>query len=435
LLASEWVTTTINIDAFLDCQTGETEAVCSRRALTAFATSAFRRPLTPGEETLVLSYLDTGLSLHEATQISLQLILNLPQFLYLDPSDGVPLSGDPSVAHLDDYAVASRLSYFFLNTTPDAELLEAASNGALGTRAQVLPQAERLAKDPRALEMMASFHADWLNLFQLDTTQRDPEKYPQFDEDLLAAMRKETSLFVNEVVWSGQATWEDLMYSRATWVNSDLAAVYGLEDPGPGWHRVLLDENRPGILTRSAFLTAHGYTGSSAPVKRGYFIISELLCEELSVPPDVDMVVPEDTNGATTIRERLVQHQTDASCVPCHKRIDPLGFGFEHFDAIGAWRDNWENGIEVDASGEVEETPFDGATELIELVGRDEKAKECYSRRWMEFALGRPATDSDLCTLETVKQRFVASDGNIRSLIVDIALTDAFLYRNLEETP
>ena len=142
------------------------------------------------------------------------------------------------------------------------------------------------------------------------------------------------------------------MFSRVTWVNSDLAALYGLADPGP-WHRVTLDDKRPGIYPH-AFLTAHGYT-DSAPVKRGYFVLSEMLCQELSVPPDVDMVVPEDNDGATTIRERLLQHQTDSACAACHERID-IGFAFEHFDAIGGWRDQWENGIDVDATGTVNET-------------------------------------------------------------------------------
>lgn len=435
LMATEWVTQTIDITAFLDCQSEETESQCAERALSAFAVRAFRRPLTDGERALVLSYLGTGLTLTESTQMSIQLILNLPQFLYLDASPGPVLAQNATLAHLDDYAVASRLAYFLTNSPPDATLLDAASRGELQTRVQVLPHAQRLVQDPRVLETLATFHEDWLNLYQLDTTQRDPEKYPGFSPELLAAMHTETALFVNEVIWSGSASWNELLFSRATWVNSELAAVYGLEDPGPGWHRVTLDETRPGLLTRSAFLTAHGYTGSSAPVKRGYFVLSELLCQELSVPPDVDMVVPEDTNGATTIRERLQQHQTDTACNACHTRIDPMGFAFEHFDAIGAWRDHWENGIAVDATGQINESSVDGVNDLLQLIEQDDTAKACYSRRWVEYALGRSVTENDLCTLETVKDRFLQSDGNIKSLVVDVALTDAFLYRNLGENP
>ena len=125
--------------------------------------------------------------------------------------------------------------------------------------------------------MLTDFHTDWLNLFHLDTAQRDPNHYPQFTPDMLESMRQETNLFMNEVVWSGDADWETLMFSKTTWVDQELATIYGLPDPGPGWHRVTLDDTRPGLLTRSAFLTAHAYTGSSAPVRRGYFVLSELL--------------------------------------------------------------------------------------------------------------------------------------------------------------
>ena len=197
-------------------------------------------------------------------------------------------------------------------------------------------------------------------------------------------MRTETDLFVTEVLWSGEVNYEDLFFSNMTWINSDLAQFYSLPDPGPGWHRVELDESRPGILTRSAFLAAHAYTGSSAPIKRGHFILKEMLCEELSVPPDVNTVIPEESEEAATIRERLLQHQSDPSCSGCHDKIDPIGFSFEHFDAIGAWRDNWESGIPIDATGDIHLGSFDDASELIAMAATTNTAKMLF-KRWFEM--------------------------------------------------
>lgn len=425
LNGSESVTEAIDLEEVTGC--APLDDACLRTGLGDLAYRVFRRPLTDDERALVLSPLDSGVALDEAAKLSIEAMLNSPQFLYIDTS-GRESDGD--VQHLEDHAIASRLAYFLWNTTPDETLLEAARNGELHTRAQVQPHAERMAQDPRAVSAIAAFHEDWLDLYLLDEATRDDTVYPAFSDDLVQAMRAETELFVTEVVWSGDARFETLLFSRETWVNEDLAPLYGLE-PVEGWQRVTLGEDRPGVLTRTGFLAAHSYSVSSAPVKRGYFVLKDMLCEELVVPPDVDMVIEQDEDGATTIRERLQQHQTDTSCAPCHVRIDPLGFGFEHFDALGAWRDNWENGIPVDATGSIEAGDFDGATELIELVGRQDEVQACYATRWFEYSVGRPVDAQDVCTLQTLHERFEASDGDLRALLVDLAMTDAFLYREV----
>ena len=154
-----------------------------------------------------------------------------------------------------------------------------------------------------------------------------------------------------------------------------------------------------------------------------------MLCEELAVPPDVNTVIPEESEEANNIRERLLQHRTDSSCSGCHDKIDPIGFSFENFDAVGAWREDWENGVPIDSTGDLDLGSFNGAAELIAMMATTDTAKECYTKRWFEYALGRPAETEDLCTLDHLQTRFVQSNGNIRSLLVDIAMSDAFLYR------
>ncbi len=235
-------------------------------------------------------------------------------------------------------------------------------------------------------------------------------------------------LLVSEVVWGGSGRFEDLMFTTTTWVDSELAAIYGLPDPGPGWHRVQLDDTRPGALTRAGFLTGHAYAATSSPVKRGAFVLQELLCEELIPPQDVNMELPPEGPTALTIRDRLAQHAADPTCAGCHVRMDPLGYAFENFDAVGAHRHEWESGIPVDATGSLDEPAgdFDGAAEMIALIGTSAQARQCYTRRWYEYGQGRPVADADLCSLRIVQDRFEASGGDIRALMVDIALTDAF---------
>ena len=182
------------------------------------------------------------------------------------------------VEHLDQ-RIAARLSSL---STP--LLMQADECGLFWNTTNASTNREhalRLAQDPRFFDTLTAFHEDWLNLFHLDDAHRDEEMYPTFSDDLVEAMRIETDLFMTEVLWSGQAKFEDLFFSRFTWVNSDLASLYGIADPGNGWHRVELDESRPGILTRSAFLAAHAYTGSSAPIKRGSFVLKEMSVKSL----------------------------------------------------------------------------------------------------------------------------------------------------------
>jgi hypothetical protein len=436
MLAAEHVSANMDLDTLWACGADEAEADCARRFLLDLGERAWRRPLTAEQAALITRFLDAGVEPREAAQMGVELIFQAPYFLYLDATPGEAVPGGE---RLDDWAIAARLSYFLLDTTPDETLRAAAAAGQLRTRAQVAAQAERLVSDPRVVRAVISFHQDWLNTWRLDNASRDATLYPTFDDETIDAMRTELDLFVSEVVWSGDARFETLLFSEWTWVNAELAAIYGLPDPGEGWSRAQLDPSlRPGALTRLAFLTGHGYAASSSPVKRGAFVLEELLCQELAPPQDVNMDLPAESEDAETIRERLQQHWTDASCAGCHTRIDPLGLSMEHYGATGEWRDSWESGIPVDASGTLDDPAgsFDGAAEMVALIGGAERARACYVTRWAEYALGRAHEEADACSLRVVQRRFEESDGDIRALLVDLAVTDAFLIRaTLEETP
>ena len=449
MLAAEHAADHADIGALAGCP-GAITAACVGDWLDRLGPRALRRPLAPDERALLRRFLDAGVEPEEAGRMALLVLLQSPWFLYLDLGVGEPLAagtdggatdGDstdgagPVVHHLDDYAVAARLSYLLTDLPPDDALWEAAGRGELRTRAQVSAQAARLVASPEAVGAVVRFHQDWLHLDKLDGLSKDPVLYPDWGPAWIERLRTEADLFSAEVLWMGDARFETLLYDPATWVDPALAATYGLPDPGEGWHRVELGDERPGALSRAGFLAAHAYSATSSPVRRGAWVLEMLLCEELVPPPGVNMNLPTESEEAPTIRERLVQHWTDPSCSSCHLRIDPIGLSMEHFGPLGEWRDAWEDGQPVVATGSLDDPPgdFDGFAEMIALVGASDRAQACYARRWFEYAVGRPADPEDACTLRTLARRFDETGGDIRALLVDLALTDAFLYRAVEE--
>jgi hypothetical protein len=435
LLAAEAASARAVPSALRACVEGEPEETCDRRSLLALAARAFRRPVSADEAALVTRFVGTGLPRDVAFRYALEQLLQLPQFLYVDARMGSPLAD--GVVHLDDHAVATRLGLLFLDSLPDAKLLDAAAEGRLHTRAQVQAEATRLVADPRVARTVVAFHEDWLRLGRLDGAVRDSAVYPDFEPSWLGDLRTETRLFATEVLWAGDARFSTLLSSRTSWVNPTIAALYGIEAPSDDWSRVTLDAQRPGVLTRTAFLTAHAYTATSAPVRRGAWVLEQLLCEELNPPPGVNMELPKEDVATPTIRERLAAHWTDPTCAACHTRMDPAGFAFEHYGALGEWRSHWENGYAVDASGALDDpaVSFNGAPVLVEALRDSPRARACYAQRWFEYAVGRPVEVEDACSLRTVTDRFEASGGNIRRLVIDVALTDAFLHRYPPETP
>jgi hypothetical protein len=413
MLAAEAVAAQLAVDC--------ADADCARAWIEERARQLFRRAVADDELAALTAFLDAGLPPAEAARMAAEVMLQSPQFLYLEPTRSDRAAG--TAWWLTSEAIGERLSYFLVNGPPDAELAAA----SLESREAVAEQAARLVSAPAVLGSLSAFHHDWLQLRRLDAAQRDAERYPDWSDALWDSARTELELFVTEVVWAGQGTFDELLTSRWTWIDSALAEVYGLPDPGPGWHRVQLGEDRAGVLTRVGFLAGHAHAASSSPIRRGAFVLQELLCEELSPPQDVDMEIPTESAEAPTIRERLEQHWTDPACAACHVRIDPLGFAFEHYGALGERREVWDDGYAVDATGDLDGVPFDGAAEAMAVLAASPDARACYARKWFEYAVGRPFEEADACSVRTLSERFVAS-GDLRALLVDTAQTDAFLF-------
>jgi hypothetical protein len=409
------------------------DAVCLKGWVDALAGRAWRRPLSSEEQALIDVVWASDADPVEQVRRTVGLLFQTPQFLYLDEQGGEAIDAD--VQHLDDHAIASRLSFFLLHTTPDDALLDLAASGALHTRAQVLAKALELVHDPRALPVVAQFHQDWLHTYQLDTIAKDASVYPQFGPSLVADMKTELDLFTTEVVFSGNGTFDELLYGRTTWTTPALDALYGTSSArtGDGWERRELDATRPGVLSRTAFLTAHSYSATSAPVRRGVFVIEQMLCEALTPPPGISLELEEPTE-TNTIRDRLSNH-AQGTCAECHDTIDPVGFAFEHYGALGEWRDEWANGIPVDATGTLDDPvvgSFNGLSEMLAVVDHESIIRDCYVRQWFQYAVGRPAELEDTCALDTLGSRFELTGGDLHDLLAQLAATDAMRTRHVE---
>lgn len=431
MLAAEQVAAeaTADLEGLTGCQ--PVSDSCVRAWVDDFAVGAFRRPLTSDEAALIDQLWTAGVDEADRASLVIEFALQTPQFLYLD-GEGTSVPDQDGVEQLTPHAIAARLSYFLLNTTPPDWLIDQATAGGLQTRTDVLEAARTLVEDPRATPVVARFHQDWLHTYQLDTIAKDESVYPEFGPELVADMKAEIDLFTTEVVWQGEGTFDALLYSPVTWTSPALDAIYGTasQRTGTGWERRVLDETRPGVLTRSAFLTAHAYSASSAPVRRGVFVLEQMLCQDLTPPPGVSLELEEQTE-TNTIRDRLAAHASDPVCASCHDTIDPVGFSFENYAALGEWRDDWDNGIPVDASGTLDEPPgsFVGVPEMLSVVDSTDHVRHCYTQQWFQYGSGRPAEISDDCELDRLGDRFVYTGGDLRDLLVQVAASEAMRYR------
>jgi hypothetical protein len=419
----------------------DTGTTCASRFIESFGLRVYRRPLAADERTQYLSLytMERGVgSAQSAFQVVVETMLQSPFFLYhVDVGAGAP-SGTP--VRLTSYELASRLSYFLWNTTPDDQLYTLAAAGTLQDDAVLGAQVTRMLADNRATDAIPAFHIQWLGLDGLEGVEKDPQRYPQFNATLANAMRAETSAFADFVIRRGDGLFRTLMTASFSFPQGPLFSLYGVTQPSgfAAGDQVPLDASqRGGILTHAAFLATHAHRDQTSPVHRGIFVRENILCQTLSPPPpDVNTSPPPVTSAATT-RERFRAHEADARCASCHTAIDPIGLAFENYDAIGAYRTT-EGGATIDASGEVVggtgslAGPFVGVLELNQKLAASRDVANCVANQWFRFALGRMESTDDACTLQGMYDTFAASDGNIRELIVKLVKGDAF--RNVRAT-
>ncbi|MGK4007162.1 DUF1592 domain-containing protein [Sorangium sp. So ce1036] len=413
--------------------------------IAAFGKRAFRRPLAADEVAELAELFRQGLTLGEAPDVAdaetglslvVQAMLQSPHFLYR-VEFGMPDPVEGDVVPLTSYEIASRLSYLLWGTMPDDALFAAAEQGALGTAEEIEAHARRMLEDPRAREAVKSFHRQWLGLEKIGEIAaggKDPELYPEYRDELLPLFQAETEAFLDHAIFEQDASVSTLFTASYSMMNRELAELYGVEGGprGEAFERVELDPSqRAGFITHAGLLSLYAKPNRSSPVHRGRFVRQSLLCQIPPPPPDV---VPEPpmVDPTKTTREQFSQHVADPGCRSCHKLLDPIGFGFEHYDALGRWRDT-ENGIPVDASGELTQTdvdgPFDGAVELAHRLAESEQVRACVVKQWFRFGHGRAEQGEDHCSIAQATEAFEASSYNIKALLVALTQTDAFRYR------
>jgi len=436
--AGDWVAA--HSATYAPCAATTPDATCAAAFVADFGRRAWRRPPTSDEQVALAAVYaagETDGAFAEGLARVTAVLLSSPQFLYrIESGSGVPSDELAGAVPLTPNELATRLSYLVWGSMPDRTLLDAVDGGKLTTPADLSREARRMLADPRAHDMVATFHAQWLGLDQLGAVSKDAIIYPMFTPELSAAFSEETAAFVDEVIWNREGTLGALLSAPYTFGDASLAAFYGAGPPttttsGLGLIALPVGQ-RAGLLTQGAFLSVYGKANQSDPIHRGRFVRERLFCTTPPSPPPNIAVRPPDLDPRLTTRQRFAAHTGDPMCAGCHKLLDPIGFSFEHYDGIGRWRD-MEGGQPVDSSGALSGTDvdrsLDSAVTLATAVAESSEVQVCYATQWFRFAYGRGETDADACTVSDLANALVAAQGNVRELLVALTQTDAFRYR------
>jgi hypothetical protein len=293
-----------------------------------------------------------------------------------------------------------------------------------------------MLQDPRAGDAIASFAEQWTGVDELEHIEKDSNLFPNFTPTLAEAMRHDAGEFAKHVLLTGDGRFETLMTASYTLTTDpELLALYGVTRPAnhlQGQPIPLDPTQRAGILLQPGVMAAHAHPNQTSPIRRGVMVREDIFCQVLAPPPpNVDNAPPSPDPSAST-RERFAQHTEDASCRGCHQLIDPLGFGLENYDAMGAFRTE-EGTLPIDASGEFIATDidasFNGGVELTQAIATSEVAQECVSMQLFRFALGRAETREDSCTIDFLAETFTESQHDMRALMRALVLSDAFRFR------
>ena len=419
---------------------GADARAAARQVARSLARAAYRRPPTEAELDVLGGVFDLGRDHHLAYPAALGLMLKAvlvsPQFLFITPATEV--AAGPAIVPLDDYQLASRLSYLLWATLPDAELAGLADRGTLHEPAVLQAQVQRLLQDPRSRALFDGFGAQWLGVGELAGKTFDPVKFPQMTGELRAAMYDEVRLFFDSIVRTNRSV-VGFVDSDYTFLNGPLAKIYGLENTvtGPAMRRVqLTDANRGGILGMPGILATTSFPHRTSAVKRGVWVLEQVLGERVPpAPPNVPALEKQDDAQVAnlTLRQRTELHRTDSVCTNCHKILDPIGFGLENFDAIGRWRDSDDAGGAIDAAGELPGGKrFSSPRELKAIIAaRHEELARNLTERLLAYALCRPLEGYDEIVVDRLMET-IAKDGyRLQGLITAIVTSYPFTQRRV----
>ena len=394
-----------------------------RERLRIFAAKAFRRPLRQGElspiESMVNRKLDEGLEPLQALQLGFQTILCSTSFLYLDENSG----------KLNDYALASRLSYFLWSTAPDSELLTLAEQNKLSKSVVLRGQVKRMLRNSKSNRFANNFIRVWLNFDNIGEMPPSKDFKVYYRDNLEVAMRNETQTFFRHVLDHNLSTHE-FLNADYSFLNRELALHYGIEGiEGNHLRRVSLKGTpRGGLLGHGSFLTASANVVDTSPVVRGIYMLEKLFGYTPPPPPDDVPDIEPDIRGAKTIREQLAKHREIATCAECHRKIDPFGFALENFDAIGRWRNEYGKNMPIDASGELPNgDAFSTVPEFGKhIIKREGQFSRSLTEKLLTYAIGRELVPSDRPAIDAILREMRQDNKGLRDLIEAVVLSEVF---------
>jgi hypothetical protein len=426
-------------DRFVACTpaTEDFADACVQATLVPFAERAWRRELDDamrGElETLWTAAAQNTDGFTAAVVLAFEGVLISPAFLY---RNALPEAGADAVQPLDDFDLASRLSYFVWSSMPDDALFDRARAGELSDEAVLREEVRRMLLDPRASDFVSAFTRQWLDIGGLSTKVFDPVQFPTVDADLLTRMQAESAALVEHVIRNDLPA-SELLTASYSFLDARLAAHYGIAGPtGDVLEQTPVPaDQRRGIVTHGSVLAASAHPDRTSIPARGMWVMDNLLCLPPPPPPpaEIDMSGFEEEGEPTTQRERLEQHREDPTCAGCHVTMDNLGFGLENYDAVGIWRDT-ENGIAVDSSGLLPDgREFTNPMQLADLLATDPLYSRCMSQNLLSYGIGRIPTADDTCVLDLVMAAAGSPDTPLVDVVVEIVASDAFRYQGAEE--
>jgi hypothetical protein len=422
------------INGYVDCAPAAADdAACHSHFIARFGRLAWRRALDDDE---IARYTSIGVASAKAyndfyagVSYTIAALLQSPHFVYQVELGATDPQND-QVRVLNGYEIAARMSFFLLDTTPSPELLDQAEAGALDTADGVRETARALLEQPAAHEALRGYYDELFRLRALASLPKDAGAYPAFTGELATAMREETLLLIDEVVWQDGGDFRDFFDSDHTFVNPELAAFYGVDAPSPdGFAPASLppEQKRGGFFGHASFLASYAHASGSSPTLRGKFVRERILCQNIPAPPaGVITVLPSDAE-AKTAREKLEMHQKNPSCASCHVKMDNVGLGLENYDGIGAYR-TLENGETIDPVSDLDGVPFDGAASLGKALRDHPDVPGCIVRNLYRHASGHVETKGEREAMTDLEDAFVESGYRLTEALVEIVASDAFRH-------
>ena len=422
--------------------TAAQDEACARQIITNLAHHAYRRPVTTADVSPLMGFYQRGRqaggSFDKGVEAALRATLDSPNFLFREERD--PAGAKPgSVYKLDDYELASRLSYFLWSSMPDDELMDLAQKGRLRDPTVLDQQVRRMLADTKAKSLVSNFAGQWLFLRNVASDQKDKDVFPDYDQSLKKAFQTETEMFFGSVLQNDGSVL-DLLRANYTFLNERLAKHYGIPDVyGPAFRKVTLDDpNRHGLLGQGSILTVTSFPNRTSVVARGKWILENLLGTPPPPPPPgaADGFNPHGSSEHLTLRQAMEQHRANPTCAVCHSRMDPIGFALENYNGIGKWRVLDDTGAKIDSSGTLPGgTAFNGPAGLTQLLLTDKKTDfvTTFTRKLMTYSLGRGVEAYDEPVIRSITRDAARDDYRMSSLILGIVHSAPFQMRRAAE--